>query len=356
MKLSDEMRRLTQLFQATHDLRTETLTGIRANTAEQLQQQREALAQTTAEAAQQRADFRDGLQKDVADLRQDAAEFLQQADASLSAGAAEAAQARAEYRSDLRQTVGALCSDAQLELRDQGAARQAEAAEQAEARASYMRDKRNETAAFLAAAGNGLQAVAMSGAQSRAGFLQSVQLDVQGLRAETVGFLNEADTARQAEAMQSAGQRVEFIQTVRADVHQLRQGVAEQRQEIVAARRALHADLNESRQVWRSYNMLTQTRKGRKPAMPTLSKPAPAPVVAAVQPAVMAQPVGAEPLTKIKGIGQATEKLLHDEGIHTYARLAAANPDQLRSLLGERGRLVKVEEWIEQAQKLAGSA
>lgn len=345
MRLSDEMRRLTQLFQATHENRTDTVSSIRAGTAEQLRQQREDLALTAAEGAQQRADFKERLQQNVAGLRRDAADFLHEADTSLRLGATEAAQGRAEFVGELRLSVGTL-------MQGLRAARQDAAAAEAQERASYVQDKRHETAVFLKGSTSDLRAIAMGGAQSRAGFLQGVQQDVRTLRAETAGFLSEADAARQAEAAQDAEQRGEFIES-------LRQSVQERRQEIVAARRMLRTDLTEARQVWRSYNMLAPLRKGRKPATIGLSKQATAPTgqnKQAPAPVAAAHPVAADPLTAIRGIGQATEKILHDQGIQTYSRLAAANPDQIRAILGERGRLAKVEEWIEQARKLNGSA
>jgi predicted flap endonuclease-1-like 5' DNA nuclease len=66
--------------------------------------------------------------------------------------------------------------------------------------------------------------------------------------------------------------------------------------------------------------------------------------------------VSPDDLTTIRGIGPVMLQRLNQAGIYTYAQLATSTPDELRQALREAARLAKVEEWIEQAQKLAGLA
>ncbi len=63
---------------------------------------------------------------------------------------------------------------------------------------------------------------------------------------------------------------------------------------------------------------------------------------------------GADDFKRIRGIGPATERRLHDAGILTFARLAALSPTDIAALVPglSVSRIVK-EKWIEQARKLA---
>lgn len=59
-------------------------------------------------------------------------------------------------------------------------------------------------------------------------------------------------------------------------------------------------------------------------------------------------------LAVIKGIGLVYQWKLRDIGIHTYKQLAAADPDQLRRMLGVKNwQKVEVEAWISQARDWA---
>ena len=60
-------------------------------------------------------------------------------------------------------------------------------------------------------------------------------------------------------------------------------------------------------------------------------------------------------LMAIRGIGKATQNRLSAAGISSYAKLAEATPQNVRAILGRRGRSAEVEDWIAQARRLAGS-
>lgn len=82
----------------------------------------------------------------------------------------------------------------------------------------------------------------------------------------------------------------------------------------------------------------------------------PPPAVEAPPPQVVEEEVAPDDLMTIQGIGPTMQKRLNEGGIRTYAQLAQSTADELRELLGDIGRLAKVEWWIEQAQDLIRSA
>jgi predicted flap endonuclease-1-like 5' DNA nuclease len=61
---------------------------------------------------------------------------------------------------------------------------------------------------------------------------------------------------------------------------------------------------------------------------------------------------GNNPLIEINGIGPSTQERLYEAGIKTFADLAAADPDTLRSIAGSAvTRRYDVEDWIEEARQ-----
>ncbi len=58
-------------------------------------------------------------------------------------------------------------------------------------------------------------------------------------------------------------------------------------------------------------------------------------------------------LTAIGGIGIATQNRLYRAGIRSYAQLARATPEDVRSILGTFAGGASVEKWIAQAKQLA---
>ena len=64
-------------------------------------------------------------------------------------------------------------------------------------------------------------------------------------------------------------------------------------------------------------------------------------------------------LTKIKGIGPATQKRLHAEGIFSFEQIARLDGQQIAELLGDLNgqfALVDPETWAAQARELCGSS
>jgi predicted flap endonuclease-1-like 5' DNA nuclease len=57
-------------------------------------------------------------------------------------------------------------------------------------------------------------------------------------------------------------------------------------------------------------------------------------------------------LTKIKGIGSSREKQFNNGGIYTFAQLAGSSIEDLEKIMGGATRIVPIEKWIEQANKL----
>ncbi len=63
--------------------------------------------------------------------------------------------------------------------------------------------------------------------------------------------------------------------------------------------------------------------------------------------------ISRDDLTAIRGIGIATQNRLYAAGIKSYAQLARASAEEVREVLGNQGRVGKVEDWIAQATELA---
>ena len=59
----------------------------------------------------------------------------------------------------------------------------------------------------------------------------------------------------------------------------------------------------------------------------------------------------ADPLEQLKGIGPASKARLNDQGIYTFAQVAALSPEALKEIAGAR---VKADEVIQHAQELEG--
>ncbi|MBK4215396.1 hypothetical protein JJJ17_05595 [Paracoccus caeni] len=93
--------------------------------------------------------------------------------------------------------------------------------------------------------------------------------------------------------------------------------------------------------------------------------------VAAPKPAAAARPAAkpkseakkpvaarADDLKEIKGVGPKLEEVLHENGVTTFAQIAAwddAEVDHFAELLGRLGGRIRSEEWVEQARVLAGN-
>ena len=103
-------------------------------------------------------------------------------------------------------------------------------------------------------------------------------------------------------------------------------------------REHLHADLEEGQHVWHEHARQMQDRVSAagKQHAPTHRKAG-------------GGSMGGD-LTTISGIGAGRQQRLNEVGIHTFADLAGANPSALRDALGASGRLVNVEEWIQEAK------
>ena len=209
------------------------------------------------------------------------------------------------------------------------------------------------------------------------------------IRRLTQDFLRAYDTrddqesARLAEAAEDARGRAEYVGGVRSDTAVLLRDLdaahgvmaAELHQRLAEER----ADLSDARQVWSSFNALMQQRRAGRPAVPSAPPPpvekvmAPPPSVeevAAPPAAVEAPPeaveeaappldvveeeVAPDDLTAIRGIGAGMQQRLNEAGFHTFAELAESPPEELRQILGDVGRLAKVEEWIEEARTRIG--
>jgi len=258
-----------------------------------------------------------GLCRKVADLRQDAATFVQELDAAQQASAAEQGKHLAEERTRLASGTAAFLGDAD-------AAHQTMAAEQRQQMDAYMAGLRRK---------------------------------VDDLRQDATTFIEDLDAAHQA----MAAEQQQWLATERA---QLALDVGGLRAGFQAELGAVRADQGDARRVWRSFATLIQQGQGRRPSPaagppPSAAPPPPPPPSPPVEeraapPSPVAE-AAPDDLTSIRGIGPGMRGRLNQAGIHTFAQIAQSTPEELRELLGDAGRLAKVEMWIEQAHDMVGS-
>ena len=101
-------------------------------------------------------------------------------------------------------------------------------------------------------------------------------------------------------------------------------------------------------------------KSGVKAAIGAASAPAAAVAAAPVAKAAKAAPkaaaaAGADDLKKLSGVGPALEKKLHENGVTTFAQIAAWNAADIAEFdekLSFKGRIER-EGWVEQAKELA---
>ena len=298
MALSDEMRQLSRHLLQAHDDRMAAVAGIRTATAGQMAEMHTANRQMASE-------LRAHLDVQESELQAQAVEQRHQ----LAGDRAHLAVGTAAFMGETHAANRQMAAELRAQLDAQESERQAQAVEQRHQLAEDRAHRASDTAAFM----------------------------------------DETYTANRQMA---------------ADV--------------AAMRGELQTELSEAREVWRNFSGLMQHRRARKPTAapspPPVEKAAPPPVVKASAPSsppvekaappsvVKAAPqaevkeVTPDDLTVIRGIGPGTQQRLNAARIYTFAHLAGSTAEELKQILGDAGRLAKVEEWITQARELIGLA
>ena len=221
---------------------------------------------------------------------------------------------------------------------------------------------------------------------------ERLKADVAARRTDVVAMLSDlnkahaamakAQRARLSEdhtklAADGAAMLIELEQDHVAMAAELRAHLSDDRAKLAADGAAERderlADVAVRREGWDSIAAALAKRREGAPVAP---QPAPKPVVA-LEPKVIApepvpepvvvspepEPVAlAEPaedveddLTRIRGIGPGMQAHLNAVGIFSFAKLAKADVETLRLELGDVARLARIEEWIDQAEKLTES-
>jgi predicted flap endonuclease-1-like 5' DNA nuclease len=253
----------------------------------------------------------------VDDLRQDAATFVQELDAAQQASAAEQSKHLAEERARLA----------------------------------------SGTAAFLGDANAAHQAMTAAQRQQLEEYMAGLHRKVDDLRQDAATFIEDLDAAHRA----MAAEQQQWLATDRA---QLALDVGGLRAGFQAELGAVRADQTDARRVWRNLAVLLQQRQGRRPSPaagppPSAAPPPPPPPSPPVEePGAPPSPVAEaapDDLTAIRGIGPGMKERLNQAGIYTFAQIAQSTPDALRELLGDAGRLAKVESWIDQVHDMGST-
>ena len=130
--------------------------------------------------------------------------------------------------------------------------------------------------------------------------------------------------------------------------HRLTTGRMHLASEVNNMRRELHDDFSEAHEIWNSFRAHISESREKKGGMSHTKTAAPK--------KTMEKKATGDDLTTIPGIGPGRQKRLNEIGIHTFAQLADSAPERLRQALEGPEQLVsavKVENWIQEAQKRA---
>jgi predicted flap endonuclease-1-like 5' DNA nuclease len=191
---------------------------------------------------------------------------------------------------------------------------------------------------------------------------------VAGIRTSTAQELADFHAAQQEMSAEQRARMAELLARLGAQ----RDGLASETRAFVqaadAAQQQKAADHGDARQAWSSFAELMQERRSKGQAAPASIAPPPAPapppalLVTATPsrsggdrpraPAARVQAAASDDLTAISGIGVGMKQRLNQGGIRSFAQLAHSTPEELREVLGNAGRLAKVNNWIKEAQDL----
>ncbi|MCF8036102.1 MAG: DUF4332 domain-containing protein [Desulfobacteraceae bacterium] len=165
------------------------------------------------------------------------------------------------------------------------------------------------------------------------------------MKSEVSGMLSDFQSQRTDSREKTKQEIADFVSG-------LRQSVAEIQNSVTSLREQYAEDIVEARRAWTGVQTVKpkptgETGKKVRQAAPGGGEDAQAEQSTAAEDLP-------DDLSIIQGIGSGMQSLLNDAGIYTYAQLAASNPEELRAKLGKAGRMASVDDWIEQARKIAG--
>jgi predicted flap endonuclease-1-like 5' DNA nuclease/uncharacterized protein (UPF0335 family) len=400
MPLSDDVRQLSRNLLQAYDSRLMAVRGIRSQTAQELAEFKAARRSLAAEQHRRLGNHRQRLADQVARLRREASDWLGDTHATQQSVARQQRRWLDEQTTQLRQETGAFLGEMASEHQSMSIEQRQRLDEQHRQLVEEVNRLRHEAGDFLKELQIANQSVAAE---------QRHHLDehVGRLRCETGTLMGDLRAARQVMAAGQRRQLDEHIGRLRREtgmlmgnLHTVRramakgqrkwlgdqmQNLATERMGMAAAvgdlRNKLQKDRAEARRAWSSFGKLKQQRQARSgqsvtasPSAARLATPFQAEQAVAASPATGPAPLSpvpglaglaeapaaysrpADDLTAIHGIGQAMRNRLNKGGIHTYSQLGAQTPEALRDLLGDMGRLANVENWILEAQRLAGRA
>jgi predicted flap endonuclease-1-like 5' DNA nuclease len=235
-----------------------------------------------------------------------------------------------------------LSSEAAAFLKEVDASHQTMSAEQRQWLDEHMAGLRHNVAAFLKEVDASHQTMSAEQRQWLDEHMAGLRHDVAELSSEAATFLKELQTSHQTMAVEQS-QRLDEAHA------RLASAVAAMRERLGVERRKLIADQDEARRAWNNFSVIMQQRR-RGAGQPTVSGPIPE------APPPPPEEKSSDELTVIKGIGPGIQRRLNKGGIYTCSQLARSTPEELRQMLGDVARLAKVEEWIDEARKLARPA
>jgi len=353
MPLSRDVRQLSRHLLESYDSRLAAIAGIRAQTAQHLGEM-QATRQSMADEQRRRLDeYRQQLADQVTRMQGEVKTWRDDVQAARQSAAAEQRRQLQAENTLMRQKTAAL-------REEMAAAHRSTAVRQRQ----WLKDQTDllhqETGAFLEAATAAHRSVTAE--QHRA-------LDeyTTGLRREIGALLGELRSGRHLSATYQRQWLGEQMEDLTAERIRMASVVAGMRSE-------LQKDRSEATRVWSSFGKLKQQRRAHRPHLgaaapdeshrvvrediPASPTPAPTPTqeVELAPPHADTSPPSTpapDDLTVIHGIGPGVQSRLNEKGIYSYAQLASSAPEDLHHLLGGVAGRANLEDWIQDARKLA---
>lgn len=204
-----------------------------------------------------------------------------------------------------------------------------------EARSAALAELQSRTAEALAGCRRARRSTGEELRQGLSGYLDGLRRDVAGVRADVAAMLSELKGAGEAVADQEREERRLYMERLRREWARRHHG-------LIDFRSTLRLEQDKARREWVALaaRMRASARPSRKAATGVRSSTARRRLVP-------------DDLTAIRGIGPAMEQRLNAAGIKTFHQLARMTPSEVRKVLGERGQIGNVEEWLPQARDLA---
>jgi len=383
MALLSDMRLLAQSILKDHNARMDAVADLRTNVRQELNDYRTAHQSLAFEQNKALNQHMAALRREVVEASLATTIFLDEMDekqrmmsalqrqtlgehiASLRSQVANASQATDDFLKEINRDHQTLTNEQRQHLTEQmdhlhhqvNDLRQAAAdflgdldksnqsmADELSTKLTWQRSRlAQDTTNFINTVSSAHKEMAQQQAQELSDQSEKLHQSVQELRQSAAAFLKATDYAHQYMA---TTQKHNMLH----NRNKLAVTVTMMRKRLQTEQHALRTDQAEAAKVWANIVRLKQQHRPKKVAAVYQHEQA---VENAWTESSPAEPHdAADDLKVIHGIGNVMAQRLNNAGITTFKQLAGSTPEEIYTILGNIGKLAKVEAWIAQAQNL----